>query len=351
MKKIGLKLKKIGLDGLLVTAPCDIRYLTGFHSDGVMLIVLDSGEILYFTNSMNLTLVEKALSGKRVKIVSGSRVVSETVTSYIKSARLKKIGINPQEISLSTSKDLSKRAPKARFLSSAKGVETSSILYDLRQIKSPDEISLLRIAAKKTVRIWSKVKRKIHTGMTEKEIGKLVDMCILDAGCTNSFPTIAAAGENTAHPHAVPTERRLKKNEHVLVDFGLRYKGYCSDLTRTWDNGRIDGQIRDFRKLVLKAQKAAIKMIKPGVMIGTLARESYNILNIGGKGEFILHGLGHGVGLEVHERPFLSMAATERLKKGMVITVEPGLYKEGLGGVREEDMVVVTEKGCEVLTV
>ena len=187
--------------------------------------------------------------------------------------------------------------------------------------------------------------------MTEKEIGKLVDMCILDAGCTNSFPTIAAVGANTAHPHAVPTERRLKKNEHVLVDFGLRYKGYCSDLTRTWDNGRIDGQIRDFRKSVLKAQKAAIKMIKPGVMIGTLARESYNILNIVSKGEFILHGLGHGVGLEVHERPFLRMASTERLKKGMVITVEPGLYKEGLGGIREEDMVVVTEKGCEVLTV
>ena len=351
MKKITSRLSSLGLDALLVTSPLDITYLTGFYFQGVMLLVPVKGIPLYFIDTMNFALAEKKLKGKRLRIVSEPGALIKTLSGYVRDQKIRKIGINAHAVPLSTYQGLLKLSPKVKFVSRVKDTDTSEIISDMRLIKSPEEIAILKRAAKKTVGIWRKVKKKLQTGMSEKEIATLVDKEVIEAGCSNSFPTIAAIGVNTAFPHAVPTGRRLKKKEHVLVDFGIMYKGYCSDLTRTWDNGRIDGQIRDFRKIVLRAHDLAIKSIKPGALVGFVTTRAYNILNIGTTGKFILHGLGHGVGLEVHERPFLRAGSRERLKKGMVVTVEPGLYKPALGGIREEDMVVVTEKGCEVLTV
>ncbi|MBD3296052.1 MAG: M24 family metallopeptidase, partial [Candidatus Omnitrophica bacterium] len=156
---------------------------------------------------------------------------------------------------------------------------------------------------------------------------------------------------NTAFPHAVPTRRRFERDEPLLVDFGMRSGGYCSDLTRVYYKGRIDRKIRRLRDAVLRAKEAVITRVKPGVSIATLVRTVNEVFAREDCSRYALHGPGHGVGLDVHERPFLRAGDRSRLRSGMVFTVEPGLYIEGVGGVRVEDMVCVTPKGCEVLSV
>ncbi|MBU1084160.1 MAG: Xaa-Pro peptidase family protein, partial [Candidatus Omnitrophica bacterium] len=251
------------------------------------------------------------------------------------------------DISVAGYEKLIKDLPGIKLIGSSGGPD---ILGNIRKIKDRKETDVMRRAARITVKIWKKIKKNITTGMTEKDIAAMIDMHIRSRGCLNAFPTIAAVGKNTAYPHAVPTSRRLKDNEHVLVDFGVRYKGYCSDLTRICLNGRIDRQIMGFRDHVRKAHDLAIKTAKDGVRIDTVCGKVRKVFQDANLGDFLLHGLGHGIGVEVHERPFLRLGCPEKLKKGMVITIEPDLYREGLGGVREEDMILITEKGCEVLT-
>ncbi|RKY41892.1 MAG: hypothetical protein DRP85_04765 [Candidatus Makaraimicrobium thalassicum] len=354
VKRIRTKISRSGIDALLVSDQYNIRYLTGFYSPGVMLLVTERDYPLFFVDSMNRTLAEKLLVGAKLHIIPAKGSIAEALAVSIGNKKIKKIGFNSENFSVSLYGRLSKFMPKVKFVPGigpeiAK-VPVSSILKKIRKIKTGEEARILREAAKETVRIWREVRKDIETGMSEKEIAVLVDICIRRRGHVNSFPTIAAIGENTAYPHAVPAARRLKRGEHVLVDFGIRFRGYCSDLTRTCDNGRIDRQIRDFRKIVREAQDFAIREIKPGVKIGSVVTQTEHILNSNIKGDFVLHGLGHGIGMDVHEEPFLHKRSHESLREGMVITVEPGLYKPGVGGVREEDMVLVTAEGCEVLT-
>ncbi|MFH1305713.1 MAG: Xaa-Pro peptidase family protein [Candidatus Omnitrophota bacterium] len=350
MRKIRAKMARIGIDGLLLSDEQNIRYLTGFHFSGVLLVDAGKNDPLYFVNPMNASQAEKLLGGAEITVITAPKTPIAALAEYIGSRKIKKVGINPEKISIAAHDRLVSLMPKVKFVTRVGTTGMSSVLECVREIKSPEEIRILRKAGQITIRIWRDVCRKIKTGMSEKEIAAMVDICVRRLGHENSFPTIAAVGVNTAYPHAIPTSRRLKKDEHLLVDFGIRYQGYCSDLTRIYDNGRIDRQIRVFRKSVEKALDSAVKRIKDGVGIRPLVEGADDVLRSGGQEADILHGLGHGVGLDVHERPFLNRSSREKLVKGMVVTVEPGLYKPGVGGVRLEDMVLVTAKGCEVLT-
>ena len=231
-----------------------------------------------------------------------------------------------------------------------KGLRASDIVRDMRKTKKAGEIKTIRKAAKETVRIWREVKRHLKTGMSEREIASMIDVAIHRKGYSNSFPTIAAIGENTAYPHALAMGRRLKRGDHLLVDFGISLGGYCSDLTRIWAGGRIVRKIEELKKHVLKAHDRAIKRISPGVSTGSLVKEANRYFKDNNLGAYIYHGLGHGIGLDVHEAPSLRENSAEKLKEGMVVTIEPGLYIPGLGGIRIEDMVLVTKNGYEVLT-
>ncbi len=350
IRKIRAKMARIGIDGLLLSDEQNIRYLTGFHFSGVLLIDAGKTNPLYFVNSMNASQAVKLLGKTKITVITAQKTPIAALAEYIAGRKIKKLGINPEKISIDAHDRLVSLMPKVKFVTRVGTTGISSVLGCVREIKSPEEIRILRKAGQITIRIWRDVSRNIKTGMSEKEIAAMVDICVRRLGYENSFPTIAAAGINTAYPHAVPTSRRLKKDEHLLVDFGIRYQGYCSDLTRIYDNGRIDRQIQFFRKSVEKAHDFAMKRIKPGVGICELVEGAERVLlNEGSEGN-ILHGLGHGVGLDIHERPSVNRSNREKLVKGMVITVEPGLYKPGVGGIRLEDMVLVTAKGCEVLT-
>ena len=349
-KKIRSRLVRLGLDALLVSEEYDIRYLTGFFFSGMLMIFSRKGPLLCFVDPMNKTLAERIAKKSVIKIhiIPGDPI--KKAVERIKKDKMKKVGIDNYDLSVFTLDMLIKFAPDTQFVSHTKKKLITSCIRNVRSIKSDKEIRILRKAAKETVRIWNKVKKEFRTGIREIDVAFLINGEISRRGYENSFPTIAAAGKNTAYPHAIPSVKRLNKGEHLLVDFGIKYKGYCSDLTRVYLNGKIDRQIEEFMKLVRKAQKSAIKIAKSNVTVSDLVKWAYSVFDTADVQDFVLHGLGHGVGLEVHECPILYKNAAEKLKKGMVVTFEPGLYKEGLGGIRIADMILITSKGCEVLT-
>ena len=340
---IKIRIQRAGLDALVVDSLTDIRYLTGRALPGGRMLIPVKGRPVYLIDPMNESYVRDIL--REVPTVDIFRVSpGNSLGKLIRDKGLNRLGVNEKSLSMVEYKGL------AGLQGTLTIKDSAAITEALREIKTGHEISLLKKAAKKTVKIWRQVKKNISRGMTEKEIASTVDILIREQGCSNSFPTIAASGVNTAYPHAFPGRRKVKDREHVLLDFGIRCEDYCSDLTRIWYNGRIDRQIRGFLKHVRKAHDLAIKRIRPGVVIGGVAEAANNVMIKAGLGEFILHGLGHGIGLDIHESPFFGVKARGRFKKNMVVTVEPGLYRQGLGGVRIEDMVLVTKNGCEVLT-
>jgi len=350
-KKIGDRLLALKVDGFIVFNEKDLQYLLGFSSEGSLLLFSRKNNPVYFINQMNYTLAKKHLketSGCEVFSFSGS--LFNAVNEYCNKKNLRKIAFNPQDVSVMLYEKMRKMFKK-KLIPVARAERFVDIISEIRQIKTDREVEILSLAGRKTVGIWRKARKNINVGLSEKAIALILNDIIKDAGYTNSFPTIVASGKNSAYPHAIPTLRKLKNGEHLLVDFGICFKGYCSDLTRTLDKGRINRQIMDFRKFVLQARDIAIKKIKPGISIAAVVEQVNEFFMKNGVSEYILHGLGHGVGLNVHESPFLSISNCDRFKKNMVITIEPGLYKEGVGGIREEDMVLVTEKGCEVLTI
>ena len=340
------KLSGLGLDAFLVSGESDLLYMTGYAPvPPARLFIPRKGLPVYLIDPMNDALARKMIKGLgQRESVLAAKDRQEAVGSLLKDRKIRRLGISESGMSVREYKALvggvRKLLPR----------DASSIMEEMRMVKNRHEISVMRKAAKETVSIWKEFSRRIRTGMSEKELAAELEAIIFGRGYTPSFPAIVAAGRNTAYPHACPTQKRLHKGEHVLVDFGIKLANYCSDLTRTWDNGRIDRQLRDFRKFVLEARDKAIGQIRPGLAVGSPAASANKYFESKGMGQYVRHSLGHGIGLCVHERPFLRGGGAGRLKKGMVVTVEPGLYSEGLGGIREEDMVLVTEKGCEVLT-
>jgi len=344
------KLRRLKIDALLVSSPVNIEYLTGFFTDGAMVLILQKGEPVCFFGGMNETLAKKFLKGADLRLVSSKGSIARDLADFLRDEKIKTLGINDRKISVEWYNILLGFKGARKIVSHIDGVNLREILEQAREIKTATEIKILRKAAKITVRIWKNIAERVTVGMTELEIARMVNSNIRELGYENSFQTIAAIGENTAYPHAIPTSRRLKKNEHLLVDFGIKMDGYCSDLTRTLYNGKMNPQIEDFNKLVLKAQKEAIKKVSPGVLLSSVAEGINELFFASGVEGYILHGAGHGVGREVHEEPFFRGKSKKRFKKGMIITIEPGLYKVGVGGVRREDMILVTETGNEVLT-
>lgn len=349
LRRIKSRLKLDKLDAFLFSDGYDISYLTGFYTGGVLLLVSGGRRPVLFVDRMNRTLLERSVKGKKLEVVSGAGSAAAAFVGYVKGLPASRIGFDPEALTVGSYGRLSAALGKSKLLP-AEGLTSPRVINSARAIKSPEEAKIMRRAARETILIWREVEGKIRPGMTEIAIADMVDILIRLKGFENSFPTIAAAGKNTAYPHAVPTSKKLMAGEHVLVDFGIRYKGYCSDLTRIYYKGRINRQIEDFLGYVTLAQKTAIKYIKPGAKIGSAVAIAFKVFKENKLQDFNIHALGHGVGLEVHESPFLREGSPETFKKGMVVTVEPGLYRPGTGGIRIEDMVLVTEKGCEVLT-
>ena len=213
-----------------------------------------------------------------------------------------------------------------------------------------EEIARLKKAALITKKIYFSLSKKIKPGVRENEVADLLNKMVSSMGLKSSFKTICASGPNAAGPHAKVTDRKILRDDVVVLDFGIIYKGFCSDMTRTLTFGKVNPKMKKILSAVKIAQKSAIRKIAAGRSISQLVAETHDMLRKKGFGKYILHTLGHGVGRKVHQAPKLSEKNKRRLKAGAVITIEPGLYIKGLGGVRIEDMVLVTAKGRKVLT-
>jgi Xaa-Pro aminopeptidase len=227
----------------------------------------------------------------------------------------------------------------------------AGLVEDLREVKGPDELERMRRAAKLGSEVMEELLSLIKPGVSELELAAEADYRMRRKGASGpAFETIVASGTRTALPHARPTEKRLRKNELVVLDLGAILRHYCSDLTRTVYLGRAPARLRMWHRALEEAQRAALDALQPGKSAGHVDRAARRALERHQLGRFFMHSTGHGLGIEVHEGPRLGRGQKQAIRKGNVVTLEPGIYVEGIGGMRLEDDVAVHASGPEVLT-
>lgn len=330
------------LDAYLVTNDVNITYLTEYPSPESWLLV-SSKKAFYITDARYSLEARKSLKGVNVKQCSKSflGIFSNLVVSY----KLKRIGFDTRHISLSTFKKIKKVCPKGvKLISQDKCVEK------FRQIKGKDEIAHIRECIQLNLLAYGYLRRIIKPGFTEKEVLIRLERYVKSKGASFSFAPIIASGANSCFPHAQISDRKIRVNESVLVDMGIAFKGYKSDLTRMFFLGKISPHIHKVYEIVSTAQKRAIEKIRSNVAASEIDKEARNYLRENKLSKYFVHSLGHGIGLEVHEDPLISEKNTHRLKEGMIFTVEPAVYIPGRFGIRVEDMVLVTKNGYEILS-
>jgi Xaa-Pro aminopeptidase len=227
----------------------------------------------------------------------------------------------------------------------------SGLVERLRMVKSPEEVATIRASVKLNSAALEQAMGRFKVGMTEVDLAAEIDyrMRLLGADGT-AFDTIVASGQRSALPHAHPTGHPIEADELLLIDMGATVAGYASDMTRCYVVGKATAKIRRIYKAVLDSQLAALALLKPGITCARLDQAVRKVLRGHGLDKLFVHSTGHGLGLEIHERPRIGKKELVKFEAGMTVTIEPGVYQEGTGGVRIEDTVVVTERGCEVLT-
>jgi len=344
-----LRRKKI--DALLVSQPHNRRYLSGYtapdhgiqETSGFLLIPCD-GQPYLLTDS-RFTLQAEA-EAPLFQVAMYSKGLLKLLERLQKTIGFQTLAFESDYFLFSSFRRLADFCAKKGWTLRPE----KDLIEQMRVIKDEHELHLLRQSTALNEKVFQSVYATIEPGMTEREIALALDLTMREMGAEGpSFDTIVAFGTNAARPHAVPTDRELVAGDLVLIDMGLVYKGYCSDMTRTFVAGKPNQTYIDRHRLVCRAMLAGIGAIRAGVTGAEVDRAARQVLADAGYGEAFGHGLGHGVGIAVHEEPRLSPRWRKQLKAGMVVTVEPGLYLADWGGIRLENMVVVTEEGSEVL--
>jgi Xaa-Pro aminopeptidase len=263
----------------------------------------------------------------------------------IEKAKATKLGVEADSMSVGLRDSLAKALPKVEF------VPTSGWVEELRMVKDKDEIDRTRRACDLARRSFEVVRAKLTPDMTEQQVSNELEYQARQFGAKKmSFESIVAVGPRAALPHARPTSRRIGESDFILIDWGVNEGLYMSDLTRVLATARISPKLRKLYGVVLKAQVAGIDAVRPGATCEHVDRAARSVIEKAGYGKEFGHGLGHGIGLEIHEAPRLAQGQTRELKPGMIVTVEPGVYFPGWGGIRIEDDVLVTRAGPEVIT-
>ncbi len=331
-------------DAVLVTNFTNVRYLTGFTGDDSYLIVSSSTELLISDPRYEEQIAEEC-PGLATFIRKPGELLLDVTCQQLRAMGFKSLVVESRTLSVDAFEQLSEKAGVAKLNKGGAQVET------LREIKDADEITTLRLAIAIAERVFTSVRAQLRSQSTEREVANEIDRQIrLLGGSGCSFNPIVAVGPRAALPHANPGESQIGAHPFLLIDWGATFRGYRSDLTRVLVTSKIPAKFFKVYETVLAAQAAAIAAMKPGVLVSEVDQAAREVIAKAGMGKRFNHGLGHGIGLDIHESPRLGKNADRPLAAGMVVTVEPGVYYPGWGGVRIEDDVLITQDGCEVLS-
>lgn len=343
LRRLRRRLKQAGLDALLVSHLPNILYLTNFHGSHALLVVMQRHAVL-LTDARYRHQARREVRGAEIIEVAGS--LHATTSEWLHAQRIPQLGFEELRLSLAGYRQLCQALGKNIRL-----VPTQDFVESLRAVKEAAEIAAIRRASRLTQRVFAEVLSLIRPGVRECELAAEIEYRMKRYGAqAPAFETIVASGPRAAWPHARASSKRLGKNELVVIDLGAILSDYCSDMSRTVFLGKPSARVRRVYRAVQRAQQCAFDAVRAGVRADEVDAAARRILLARGLGRYFLHGIGHGVGLEIHEAPRLRQGVDTPLAARNVVTLEPGVYVPGWGGVRMEDVVVVRPRAAECLT-
>ena len=342
-------LEEAAVDAVIITDPYSLRYYTGFRGgEGVAVFSKESYVLITDSRYTEAAGMESEFEVKEF----GAKVpMKDLLTEFMKSNEVHKLGFESLSISYNDYKKYEKMFSEGDYESAPiELVPMERTLLKPREVKSAEEIELLRQAEHIGDLAFNDILGILKPGMTELEVAAELEYRMKKHGAGGfSFDTIAASGVHSSMPHAIPTDKKIEEGDFLTLDFGCFYEGYCSDMTRTVCFGKASEEQKKIYNIVLEAQLAVLDAVKPGLICKDVDSIARNYIREAGYGDYFGHGLGHSVGLFIHESPAFNTRDESVLEAGMVITDEPGIYLPGRFGVRIEDMILITEDGCENL--
>jgi Xaa-Pro aminopeptidase len=353
MKKLREKLEASSLDTLWIIQPENRRYLSGFKAEDGQLTESSGSLLITGTASLLVTdsryTTEAETEAVDFEVVTLKKGIANGVPELLIRLGTKRLGFDENHVTWGlhqeVAKKLKKLSPPVRLF------PLKGLVEKLREVKDKDEVRAMQASSDLMSDILAEIFAKLRPGLTEKQLAWQIESLAREGGADGlAFPSIVASGPNSALPHAVPTDRKIRAREPITFDVGVKVDGYCCDMTRTIF---LDGPTPKFRKIyktVRQAQLAALKQIRPGLKSTLPDSTARQIIRDAGFGDYFGHSLGHGVGLATHEGPRLGPEKPVELKQGMVVTDEPGIYIPRQGGVRLEEMVVIEKNGARILT-
>lgn len=344
VKTLQKRLRDDGLDGVLISNPRDTRYLTGFIGDDSWTLVTANGRATHIITDGRFE-EQVANEAPHAKAIIRKGALPPELEKLMDKLKVGKLALQAEYATLAESKRLAKQIGAKRLVPWSDGLITQ------RAVKTADEVKRIRQALAIQQNAFLKTLEFIDPGMSEEQIAGFLEYQMRSLGADGvSFPTIVAVDANASLPHAIPGRKKVKRGSSILIDWGAKYGGYCSDLTRVVAVGKMSKQMQEIYKVTLEAQIAGIEAIGPGVKLADVDAAARTVIEDAGYGRQFSHSLGHGIGLDIHEQPVLSGKIRGELQPGHIVTVEPGIYLPGVGGVRIEDDVEVTEKGYRILS-
>ena len=342
LKQIAAKLPEYGIDAMLLNSEPGEYYAVGFHGEGN--VVVTAEKCFYFTDSRYIEAAGNLITGAEIAMTGHSRNYRAMVQEVVEQCGIKTMGFEENYLSVAEY-ELWEKGLTAEL------VPAQKLVNSLRAAKDEEEIALMRKAQEITDRAFDEILKFIQPGMTEQEIAAKLQYDMLRFGAEKmSFDPIVVSGPNGSLPHGVPSEKVIQAGEFVTMDFGCVYRGYCSDMTRTVAVGSVTDEMRRVYDTVLAAQLAGIAAAKAGATGRAVDGAARDVIEQAGYGPYFGHSFGHGVGVEIHEGPNATPSNDKPLPAGAVISAEPGIYLPGRLGVRIEDVLYLTEDGCQNLT-
>lgn len=336
-------LKKKNIDAILISNGKNMRYISGFKGE-TGYVYISAKRHAVITDFRYTIQAESEADGYEV-ITIGNGGYSEALNDLLAADKVNRLGFESEDMLYADYQNLREK------LNVSELVPVADDITAMRRIKTPQELEYIKKAEAIGDKVFTEILDFIKPGMTELEVAARIEYLLKVNGAEDlSFKAIVASGINSSMPHAVPSQKKIEKGDFLTMDFGCVYEGYCSDMTRTVVIGKASEKQKEVYELVLKAQLAALDFIKAGYKGKDIDKVARDIIYGAGYEGCFGHGLGHSVGLYIHENPRLSMLEEDIIEAGMTETVEPGIYIKGFGGVRIEDLVVVTENGCENFT-